>query len=166
MLNRTFLSAGLLTVISVASADVSNDSARMAIQGAIATGGYLSIGIARYAPKTEMGISISGSVNNATNETQTFTPIVFAGLVKELGERTYFTYGVNFSDTIGHLYGLPINAYYQVGPYISLEQMLTTHLMLSGWINPYQYGYQKLGGVAISTNGIFSAGGIALNYLF
>ncbi len=165
---RMFLSVGALALMSVASADglLNKESAHMAIQGALATGGTLSIGVVRYAPTTEIGVTVSGSVNNAPHTTQTLTPVIFAGVRKALLDRTYFAYGINFADTIGHQYGLTINADYQVGPYLSIEQMLTTHVMLSGWINPYQYEYQKIGGISTTTNGIFSAGGIAINYLF
>ena len=168
MLCRTIISASLLAMMSVASADamLNMDSTRVAIQGALVTEGDLSIGAVLYAPTVEIGITVSASLNNARYETKTFTPVIFAGLRKSILEHTYFTYGVDFADTIGRQNGLTINSEYQIGPYISLEQMLTSHLMLSGWINPYQYGYQKIGGVSTSTNGIFSAGGIALNYLF
>ena len=164
MFLRAFISTGLLLMTSVASAD-DKDTTHLAIQGALVTGG-MSIGIVRYTPTTEIGVAVSGSVNNAHYATQTFTPVAFAGLRKLLGEQTYFAYGINFSDTIGHQSGLTINADYQVGPYISLEKMLTTHFMLSGWINPYQYEYQKIGGISTSTHAIFNAGGISINYFF
>lgn len=151
---------------TMSSPIVKSDSNRIAIQAAIATGGNLGIGIVDYAETTELGLTISGTVNNASNQTKTISPVIFGGLRKALGEQTYFAYGIDLVSTFGRDHGSHINSDYAVGPYISLEQMLTSHIMLSGWIEPYQYHYVKIAGTSTSTNNFFSSGGIAINYLF
>ena len=171
MLKRFLVFITLLSMTFSVSANttLNADPARvgiMAVLGAEPEITGLGIGMVRYAPTTEIGFNVSGSVNNAHNATQTVVPVVFAGLRKNLNQQTYFAYGVSFTDIAGHIDGLKIDAFYQVGPYIALEQMLTNHLMLSGWILPYQYDYEKIGGVLVSGHDIFSAGGIAFNYLF
>jgi hypothetical protein len=165
---RLIVTAGFLSLCSLNAFanETDNNSNRIAIQAALATGGTLGIGLVDYTEKTELGLSLSGNINNSSNETKTITPVVFGGLRKALGEQTYFAYGLNLVGTYGRNNGQHINSDYQIGPYISLEQMLTTHMMLSGWIEPYQYQYQKIGGVSTSTHDFFNAGGLAINYLF
>lgn len=157
-----------LSLLCVSSAGLAfhSGSHRIGIQGALATGGNLGIGIIDYTPVTEWGVTFSGSFNNASYENRTFTPVIFGGLRKQIAEHTYFAYGIDALGTFGKKDGLTIDSDYAIGPYISLEQMLTGHLMLSGWIEPYQYQYQKLGGYSVSTHNIFAAGGVALNYFF
>ena len=165
---RFIFTIGLLALSSLVFAGdaVIDHYSRFGIQGAMATGGNLGIGIVNFTPVTEIGLTVSGSVNNAPDETRTITPVVFAGLRKSLCEHTYFAYGIDLAGTYGRIYGQKIDSDYGVGPYISLEQMLTPHLMLTGWIQPYQYHYQKRDWQSISTNNFFSTGGIGLNYLF
>lgn len=171
---KHFVTSSLLLFSSVSFATTYKETlpnlftpSRIAIQGAIATGGTLSIGIVNYSETTELGFTISGTYNNASQPTRTVTPVIFGGFRKSIRELTYFAYGLNLVGTFGRNNGDTIKADYQVGPYISLEQMLTTHLMLSGWILPYQYSYQKTAGnSSTSTNSFFNSGGIALNYLF
>lgn len=139
---------------------------QFAVQAAIATGGNFGIGIADYTQTTEIGLTISGSTNNAPFETKIITPTLFAGLRNSLMEHTYFAWGLNLTNTFGTINGSHIDSDLQVGLYISLEQMLTNHLMLVGWIDPYQYSYQKLAGLGVTTNQFFSAGGLGFNYLF
>lgn len=138
----------------------------VAVQAAIATGGSLGIGLTHYSDYSEFGFTLSGKYNNASNQTKTITPVFFAGLRKLLGENTYFAYGLDFLTQFGKDNGQTINSDYAIGPYISLEQALTTHLLLVGWIDPYVYEYEKKGGVSTSTNRFFSSGGIGLSYLF
>lgn len=139
---------------------------RIALQGSISTGGNLGVGLIDFTEKTELGISVSGKMNNASKQTKTITPVIFGGLRKALGENTYFAYGVDFASIFGRDQGQTINSDYSVGPFVSLEQMLTTHVMLTGWILPYQYQYQKKAGLSTSTHSFFGAGGIGINYLF
>ncbi|MDF1645846.1 MAG: hypothetical protein P1U61_02540 [Legionellaceae bacterium] len=171
MFCRLFVLFLLLTNVSIVSADdIFNDKpVRLAIQAAVGSdviATSFGIGIARYTPKTEIGVTASGHVDNAPLITQTVTPVIFGGLRKALGEHTYFAYGFNYIETFGHAKGLTINMQYEAGAYISLEQLLTNHIMLSGWIMPYQYDHVKIGGITTSNNEVFSAGGIAINYLF
>ena len=168
MYSRFVLSLGLsgLCFIAAAQPVMDHNPSRLGIQGAMATGGNLGIGVVNFTDMTELGVTVSGSINNASNETQTITPVIFGGLRKSLGERTYFAYGIDLAGTYGHKNGLKINSDYGVGPYISIEQMLTKHVMLAAWIQPYQYQYEKIGGQSITTNNFFSTGGIGINYLF
>lgn len=141
-------------------------SGRFAIQGAMATGGNLGIGVVHYTEITEFGLTISGQINNSHHSTKTATPVVFAGLRNSLCEGTYLAFGLNFANTFGVDHGKKIKYDISGGPYVSLEQMLTYHLMLVFWIDPYQYNYQKIGKESTSTQSFFSTGGIGLNYLF
>lgn len=139
---------------------------QLGIQAAIATGGNFGIGFVDFTDVSEIGFTISGSINNAPFETKRVTPVVFAGLRNALCERTYFAWGLDLARTFGTLDGDHVDSNIQAGFYISLEQMLTNHVMLTGWIHPYQYSYLKLAGVGVSTNDFFSTGGIGFNYLF
>lgn len=139
---------------------------QFAVQAAIVTGGNFGIGIVDFTDVTEIGLTISGSINDAPLETKRVTPVIFAGLRSALGERTYFASGLDLNRTFGTIDGSHVDSNIQVGFYISLEQMLTNHVMLTGWINPYQYTYLKLAGVGVSTNDFFSTGGVGINYLF
>jgi len=149
------------------SSDLSLPSSRIAIQGALITGGIFSLGLEQFTDKTEIGASVSGSINNQSSPTKTVTPVIFGGLRQALCDRTtYFAYGVDLAGTFGEDHGQHIKADYAVGPYISLEQMLTDHVMLAAWIQPYQFEYKKVGASSVSTQSFFSTGGIAINYLF
>lgn len=139
---------------------------QFAIQSAIVTGGNFGIGIVDFTDVTEIGLTISGSINDAPFETKRVTPVIFAGLRNALGERTYFAWGLDLNRTFGTLNGNHVDSNIQVGLYVSLEQMLTNHVMLTGWVNPYQYTYLKLANNGVSTNDFFSTGGIGINYLF
>lgn len=137
-----------------------------AVQGALTSGGNLSIGFADYTPCLEFGANASGSIvstNTGTN-TQTFSPGIFAGLRTAIAANTFFAYGANAGITVGHIGGVNINSSFGVGPYVSLEQMLNDKLLLTGWINPYAYRYQKLGVSERNTHNFFTSGGIALEY--
>lgn len=139
---------------------------QLAMQAAIATGGNFGIGLVDFTQTTEVGFSISGKINDAPLETKTVTPVLFAGLRNSLTEHTYFAWGLEGNKTFGTINGSHIKSNYQVALYISLEQMLNNHVMLVGWINPYQYEYQKLADIGVSTNQFFSTGGLGINYLF
>jgi hypothetical protein len=174
MKTRLVMSAIALNILSLTChAGSNNDSMtnlfssnRIAIQGAIATGGSLGIGLVNYTEKTELGLTVSGKINNSSMQTKTITPVIFAGLRKSLSQLTYFAYGIDLGSTFGRDHGVNIESSYQIGPYISIEQMLTYHVMLAGWIQPYAYQYEKKGGTSTSTNNFFNTGGIAINYLF
>lgn len=140
---------------------------RFAVQTAMATGGNLSIGIAHYTEQTELGVSISGQINNARRSTKTVTPVLFGGLRTSLCEGTYFACGLDVSNTFGTCKNRKIKLELDIGPYLSLEQMLTSRLMLVLWINPYMYEYQKLDHKqSLTTQSFFNTGGIGLNYFF
>ena len=138
-------------------------NSRFGVQGAITTDGDIGIGVVNYSEMYEMGFTLSGSVSN--NNTNSVSPSIFAGLRKPLLEHTLFAYGLNGGATFGETANVDTRSY-EVGPYISLEQELTHSLLLSGWINPYAYGYQKTGGTSTTTNNFFNTGGISLTYFF
>jgi hypothetical protein len=174
MIDMRFLFTLLSTALflTVSSQDLSayyfDDccSGRFGVQGALTTGGNLGIGVVHYTEMTEIGATVSGQINNARHSSKSVTPAVFAGLRHSLCECTYFAYGLNAAATFGTYNGERIKCDVGVGPYISLEQMLTSHLMLVFWIDPYQYRYQKTRSDSVSTHNIFSTGGIGLTYLF
>lgn len=139
---------------------------QFAVQSAIATGGNFGIGIVDYTQTTEIGFTISGSSNDAPFETKRVTPVLFAGLRNALCENTYFAWGAALNKTFGTINGLHVDSDIQAGVYVSLEQMLTNHFMLVGWIQPYQYEYRKLADVGVTTNQYFSTGGLGISYLF
>lgn len=139
---------------------------RLAVQGALATGGNLSIGLVDYTEISEIGLTVSGKYSSSPGSTRTVTPVLFAGLRNYLCQQTYFAYGLDLAGTFGRRNGCNIRSDYQVGPYISLEYMLTCHLMLAGWIQPYQYHYEKFCWSSTTTHSFFNTGGIAINYLF
>lgn len=141
-------------------------SNRLAIQAAMATGGVLGMGLVNFTETTELGLTLSGNYNNARCSTRTITPVLFGGLRQNICCNTYFAYGIDLASTFGQQHGLSIHSDYHVGPYISIEQMLTPHVMLAGWIQPYQYAYERIGCSSVSTQSFFSTGGIAINYLF
>lgn len=165
---RILFAAGLFCFSAVSMADgiIPCKDHRLAVQAAMATGGSLGIGLVDFTPKTEWGVTLSGKFNNADNQTSIVTPVLFGGMRQALGDNTYFAFGIDAAANYGRIDGVGINSDYFVGPYISLEQMLTCHVMLAGWIQPYQYNYAKIGGISTSTNSIFATGGVAINYLF
>ncbi|GEM_PF-1814162 len=170
MVVRSFFLMSILTLFAVTAEaeQFSNpfNTGRIGIQSAISTGGNFGIGLEHFTENTEIGFSLSGKINNASNQTKTITPVIFGGFRKSLGEKTYFAYGLNWVNTLGRDNGIEINSSYNVAPYISLEQMLTMHVMLVGWIEPYNYGYVKKGGASTSTHTFFGSGGLGINYLF
>ena len=93
-------------------------------------------------------------------------PVLYGGWRKSLGERTYFSCGLDLVGKYGRDAGKAISADYQVGPYISLEQLLTRHVMLEIWVDPYAYEYANKGGAETSTNRFFGSGGLGISYLF
>jgi hypothetical protein len=156
---------------------VDNDYTAWAVQGNIVTGGLFGIGLTRYTNSTEMGVTVAGTINDADAETRIFSPAIFGGLRKPLFDNTYFAYGIEAAANFGREDGYKISSDYSVGFYISLEQQLTPNLLLTGWIDPYNYRHQKLDydcdhhfcfmdDTSVSTHSIFSAGGVALSYFF
>lgn len=138
----------------------------LAIQGVIVTNGNIGAGVAYYSDKAEVGFTVSGTINNRSQETKLITPALFGGLRMALSDKTYFAYGLDLATKIGKDSGKTIQSDWFVGPYVSLEQMLTQHVLLSGWVNPYSFEYEKTSGSSTSTHNIFGSGGLAISYLF
>lgn len=138
----------------------------LAVQAVIATGGTLGMGLSRYTNNTEIGFSVSGTADTANAQTKLFVPVLYAGWRKALREKTYFSAGLDLLGKYGRDAGQAISADYQAGPYVSLEQVLTSHILLNVWVDPYNYEYKSAGGVSTSTNRFFATGGLGLSYLF
>lgn len=161
----------LCAAIAVSSTVYAQDgqnvnSGQFALGGSVATGGNVGIEAVYYGDWAELGLGLSGQYDNASQQTKTITPVVFAGLRTQLADNTFFAYGVNGSDTFGRDSGDHIDANYHVGPYVSIEQQIVKHVLLSAWVNPYNYEYEKKGGVSTTTNRFFGSGGLTLSYLF
>jgi hypothetical protein len=139
---------------------------RIAVQAAMATGGTLGIGLTNYSETKEYGFTLSGSVNNASNETKVFVPVIYGGFRKSISDLTYFAYGIDLASKFGREDGETVKSNIFVGPYISLEQVLTMNMLLVGWIDPYSFEYQKLGSSSVTTQKFFGSGGIGFSYLF
>lgn len=136
-----------------------------AIQGTISTKGNIGLGITHYTEQTEIGMTFSGLVdNNGHEQTKIFTPVLYAGFRKPLAENTYLALGLDMASAFGRDEGKHIDADIQIGPYLALEQELTSRLLLVGWIDVYNYEYLKEDGVSISTNRIFASGGLGFSY--
>lgn len=168
MKSKIFSMCCLIALSSLVHANgiVETHSGHPAIQGSIATNGNVSAGVAYYTETTEIGLLVSASINNASSQTKLFVPAFFAGFRKTLLDNTYFAYGLDLATKVGRESGEEINSYIAVGPYISLEQALTKHFLLVGWIEPYSFEYEKKCSVSTSTNHIFSMGGLGISYLF
>lgn len=142
------------------------NSSHWAIQGAIVTGGVASIGIAHYSDSIEFGAAVTGAMDNDSDKTSIFTPVIFGGWRKNILENTYFAFGLNIGANLGEDSGENLDPDIFAGPYISLEQQLTSKLLLVGWIDPYNYEYRRTDDESLSINRFFNSGGIALNYYF
>ena len=158
-----FLSA--LTIGSVSHAGAEQTS-HFALQGTIATDGAIGAGIARYTEHSEIGLTLSGITNNAEDHTKLFIPVLFGGWRKPIGDQTYFALGINLVNEIGTESGEHIHNDFIVGPYVSIEQALTKHVLLISWVDPYSYEYAKKGDDSISTSRFLASGGIGISYLF
>lgn len=157
------------SILTYASDNQSNliyqDSTRYAIETSITTGGNVSVGGDVYTKNFEAGIFGGGKISNGDSQTRLFTPGGFVGLRKFLCNTTVFAYGLDASTTFGKDSGKVIHYSYTVGPYVSLEQIFTDHIMLAVWYNPYLYTLEKKAEVITRTHN-FGAGGIGIKYLF
>ncbi|MGL5743468.1 MAG: hypothetical protein ACRCXC_13555 [Legionella sp.] len=104
---RLFTMSCALILCSQAYAfeDTKDNLGHVAIQGVLVTGGNLGIGLAYYTERTEIGVTGSASINNAHEETQIFTPDVFAELRKNITNHTYAALGLDLGTIIGHQSG-------------------------------------------------------------
>jgi hypothetical protein len=136
-----------------------------AIQAAIVSGGNVPLSIVLYAPKYEFGIFGAGKIINNDNKTRLFMPGVFGGARYFITQSTIFVFGLDVLGKFGKDDGEKIKTYYGIGPYVSLEQILTHHIMLSVWYNPYLYEYEKKDSETTKKHN-FGSGGVGLDYLF
>jgi hypothetical protein len=160
------LSVILAGIPALAPAEQTGNSPQLGVQAVIATGGSIGMGPVRYTEHTEMGLTVAGTIDNADAQTKLFVPDIFGGWRKALGEKTYFATGLDVLGKFGRDAGEAISADYLAGPYISVEQYLTPHLLLGIWVDPYTYEYADKAGTKTSTNNIFSNGGLGISYLF
>jgi hypothetical protein len=145
--------------------DKAKEATRIAIQTALTTGGNATIGLVLFAPKYEIGVFGGGKIINNNSKTELFTPGAFAGGRYFITNSTIFAFGLDLLGKFGKDNGENIQQYYGIGPYVSLEQMLTYHVMLSIWYDPYFYEYEKTNKVTTTTHN-FGSGGIGVEYLF
>lgn len=157
--------------LGTAFADDSDFSTpRLGVISVLATdnghGTSMGMGLGVYSQTLEVGVTASGYIKNANEATSLGSLVIYGGGRVDLTEKTYLAVGATFLQNFGHENGLHVDREYEIGPYISLEQMLTHHVLIGGWILPYQYDYEKLAGMISKEHEIFSAGGITLNYFF
>jgi hypothetical protein len=138
----------------------------IAVQGVLVTGGNLAIGLVDYAPNTELGFTIGASWNNKSQATQLVIPALFGGFRQQILDHTYFAFGLDLVTKFGTVNGQHVDAAISAGPYISLEQSLSSRVLLVGFIQPYSIDYEKLAHSSSTTQHFFSTGGIALSYIF
>jgi len=161
------ITAAALFVPSVYAQSARSDmQGHWAIEGAIGTSGTVGVNFSRYEHAYEFGAGIGGVVNNSSSRTSLFTVSAYAGLRNYIAENTVFAYGLNLGTKFGRDSGDKVNSVVSTGPYVSIEQYLTEHVVASVWINPYYYEYEKKAGVGKSTNRFLSSGGVSFSYHF
>jgi len=135
-------------------------------QIAATSGGNISPGFVRYAPNYSAGITASANLDNNEDD-RTFSVEIFGGPRYLLLPATYFAYGLEVDSEFGKKHDKTIEASYAVGPYVGIDYYFSTHVLISAFISPYTYQYERLKDESsTSTNKIFSSGGIGLSYLF
>ncbi len=135
------------------------------MEGAL-TNGNVSIGATNYDPRYSVGLFGAADIGDNNNHTQIYSIGVFGGPRYILLPRTYFAYGIDLTGNFGKKNGENLKNSYFVGPYIGIDYYLSTHVQLSGFINPYAYSHETIGNNSNSTHHVFSTGGIAISYLF
>lgn len=161
-----------LTHSCVYAADIKNTDntvGRWGIQGVVtAAGGSGNTGVdfIRYEHAYEIGAGISNTFNNSSAKSNDFNISTFVGLRHYITNNTVFAYGLNLSTDFGKSNGQNIKSSFGAGPYVSIEQYLTSHVVVSAWINPYYYNYLKTTNTSTSTNRFLNSGGIGIAYLF
>jgi hypothetical protein len=164
----SLLSIGAITLCTVGHACSPDQDLfphnRWGIQGSMTTGGEFGIGVADYTRTTEFGINFAAAFYNSHyGNASTFTPAFFGGFRKALTPKTFFAFGLDAAVNFVKPGGESTKTGWFAGPYISLEQMLTNNLMLTGWINPYSYA--RNADDSYSVQSVFASGGIGLSYL-
>lgn len=169
-MKKLFVFCVLISFSTIVSANATvnykaKETTRVAIQSAITTNGNATIGLVLFAPKYELGVFGGGKIIDNNNKTELFTPGIFGGGRYFITNSTIFAFGLDLRGKFGKDNGQNIKQYYGIGPYVSLEQMLTDHVMLSIWYDPYFYEYEKTSKETTNTHN-FGSGGLGLEYLF
>lgn len=140
---------------------------RWAMEFVMVTDGNIAIGLTGLGYNYEFGADVSIRIIDGNEKSKIYSAAIFLGGRYHICIRTIFAYGLNLAANFGEIDHRDIQKDIITSPYISLEQILSKHIMLSFWINPYQFEYQKLHGLQSSNfHSIFSSGGIALCYIF
>lgn len=140
---------------------------RYGIEFAMNTGGNLAFGMVGYGYYYEYGAVGSITIIDGENDSQIYSPGIFVGGRYHLCIRTILACGIDFAANFGKKDDRDIQKDLITSAYISFEQILSRHVLLSFWINPYQFEYQKLEGLKpLNVHSICSSGGIAIAYLF
>jgi hypothetical protein len=138
-----------------------------AIQMALVANAGMSIGFIHYDEYYSYGINLAGKAGKTDNKnTRIFTPSLFVGGRYPLGCSTHFAYGIDLSTKVGKEHGENVNSNIGTGPYISLDYDINDCLILTGWIEPYSYQYEKIGIIQSRTHSFFNTGGIGISYYF
>lgn len=138
-----------------------------AVQMALVANAGMSIGLLHFDEYYSYGINLAGKVGKTNNlHSRLFTPALFAGGRYYLDCATYFAYGIDLTSKFGKEDGQTVKDNIGVGPYVSLDYHMTNCIVLSGWIDPYFYNYEKIGITQKRTHSFFSTGGIGISYFF
>lgn len=138
-----------------------------AVQMALVANAGMSIGLLHFDEYYSYGFNLAGKTSKTNNQnTQLFTPSLFAGGRYYLGCSTYFAYGIDLASKFGKQSGQNVKNNIGVGPYISLDYHMTECLVLTAWIDPYFYNYEKIGTVQSRTHSYFNNGGVGISYFF
>jgi len=148
------------------------DDGHWALQGMVtkmgSDGAAAGLGVLRYEKNYEVGLDFNAHFNNASDETRQTSVGLLGGLRYWLTPQTVFAYGLNLGTQFGKDEGKTISFSGIVGPYVSIEYYLSKQVLLSAWINPYLFEYDKYQGDmgSITTHHIFNTGGLGISYLF
>lgn len=148
------------------------DDGHWALQGMLtkmsSDGAAAGLGGIRYEKNYEVGLDFNANINNAGDVTRQVSVGLLGGLRYWLTPQTVFAYGLSLGTQFGKDEGKTISFAGIVGPYVGIEYYLSKQVLLSAWINPYLFEYDKYKGddSSISTHHIFNTGGIGISYLF
>lgn len=134
--------------------------------GLIANDG-MNIALVHFDENYSYGLSLAGKTGKSNNQTtHLFTPAIFGGLRWHINPSTYFAFGLDLASKYGKENGQSVKHAVGVGPYLQLDYHMMDYVILSAWINPYFYSYEKIGSTINKTNYYFNTGGVGVSYFF
>ncbi|MBX9768933.1 MAG: hypothetical protein K2X47_16790 [Bdellovibrionales bacterium] len=174
MLKRLMVLCFSLLCAQSVLADDFVEKGSFGVLGAI-TDDHFKAGFVYQAESWEASLTGHYSVikKNAKPDSIKTLAVIKAGGRKNLGSHNYFAYGVEYSAHPGESdQGVDVSDAYSLAPYIALQRYFAgTNLMLSLWVNPFNYNYDsESNGLGGKTNPIsnqyFITGGFGVAYLF